>query len=86
MNGSSIPSAGATSGSQGGMVPASPMNLNRGGTINETRGSNMTQSSRGSLFSPGTTLRGASPGIQDAPGSTTKDWSRKSIENNGYPP
>jgi hypothetical protein len=40
--GPSIPSAGATSGSQGGMVPASPMNINRGATINDTRGSNFT--------------------------------------------
>jgi hypothetical protein len=82
-----IPSAGATSGSQGaGMIPASPLNINRiGGQYGETRGSNMTQSSRGSLFSPGTTIRGASPGGPEALGMTTKEWSRKSIENSAYP-
>lgn len=57
------------------MVPSSPMV-----TIGhkDTRGSNMTASSRTSLFSPGTTLRGASPGGANLAGAN--DWSRKSIE------
>jgi|LauGreDrversion4_2_1035121.scaffolds.fasta_scaffold19932_1 hypothetical protein len=66
------------------MVPASPMNVNRVDN-KETRGSNFTQSSRTSLFSPGTTLRGASPGGAEALGMTGKDWSRKSIENTNFP-
>lgn len=37
------------------------------------------------MFSPGTTLRGASPGMPEAQGTATKDWTRKSIENNVYP-
>ena len=43
----------------------------------------MTASSRTSLFSPGTTIRGASPGLQL--GLTTHDWSRKSIEGGQMP-
>ena len=39
----------------------------------------MTQSSRSSLFSPGTTLRGASPGGPGM-GMTTHDWGRNSGE------
>lgn len=65
------------------MVPASPMAV--GGSNNrETRGSNMTASSRTSLFSPGTTLRGASPAIGTM-GMTNNDWGRKSIEG-GFTP
>jgi hypothetical protein len=37
------------------------------------------------MFSPGTTLRGASPGIPEAQGTATKDWTRKSIESNVNP-
>ena len=44
----------------------------------------MTASSRTSLFSPGTTLRGASPGGANL-GMTTNDWGRKSIEG-GFTP
>ena len=51
------------------------------GNYGETRGSNITASSRTSLFSPGTTLRGASPGGPEILGMTGKDWGRKSIEN-----
>jgi hypothetical protein len=61
------------------------MGVNRNGNFNETRGSNMTASSRTSLFSPGTTLRGASPGGPEILGMTNKDWSKKSIENSNYP-
>ena len=69
------------------MVPASPMGAgNRVGNNGETRGSNVTGSSRTSLFSPGTTLRGASPGGPENLGMTGKDWSRKSIENSNQTP
>jgi hypothetical protein len=64
------------------MVPASPMATL--GNNKETRWSNMTASSRTSLFSPGTTLRGASPGGPNL-GATSNDWGRKSIEG-GFTP
>jgi hypothetical protein len=67
------------------MVPASPMGANRNGGYGESRGSNIAGSSRTSLFSPGTTLRGASPGGPEILGMTGKDWGRGSIENSNYP-
>lgn len=64
------------------MIPASPMATNT--NMRETRGSNMTASSRVSLFSPGSTMRGVSPGINGM-GITSNDWGRKSIEGSNYP-
>lgn len=53
---------------------------------NQTRGS-MIGSSRTSLFSPGTTLRGASPGMTAGNmGVTGNDWTRKSQEGEGFTP
>lgn len=43
----------------------------------------MSGSSRTSLFSPGSTLRGASPGVANM-GVTGNDWSRKSQEGGNY--
>ena len=43
----------------------------------------MTMSSRASLFSPGTTLRGSSPGMMMGQmGTTNNDWNQRSFEPN----
>lgn len=54
--------------------------------VAETRGS-MVGSSRTSLFSPGSTLRGASPGLPNGSlGATGQEWIRRSQEGEGYTP